>query len=85
MAHRKLDTEELDRLYRHSVTGASNAWRHLGLDPIHVGVDFASGQDYTCYTYARVPGRLRKLLRRIGLDRSKWEIKIIKQRLVKHG
>lgn len=44
-----------------------------------VGVDFAKGGDYSCYQIWKRPSRLRKLLRRTGLDKSVWEYKLIKQ------
>lgn len=43
----------------------------------HLGVDFGYGTDETCYTILKRPSRLRKWLRRIRLDWTKWEYKII--------
>ena len=44
---------------------------------LYLGVDFGTGRDETCYTIIKRPSRLRKWLRRIGLDWSKWEHKVI--------
>lgn len=49
------------------------------------GVDMAMGDDFTSYTIARIPGRFRRFLRRIGLDRSKWEYKIVSTGIVKNA
>lgn len=49
------------------------------LGEYYVGVDLANGDDHTAYTIAVTPSRLRKFLRRIRVDRSKWNMKIIKQ------
>lgn len=43
----------------------------------YLGVDFGRGDDETCYTIIKRPSRLRKWLRRTGLDRSRWGHKII--------
>lgn len=51
-----------------------------------IGVDMgAPGGDYTATSVFRTPGRLRKLLRRIGLDRSKWQFKLVRSDFTKHG
>lgn len=41
------------------------------------------GGDYTVIQYWKTPGRLRKLLRRIGLDRSMWERKLVKEKTIR--
>lgn len=44
------------------------------------GLDLASGKDMSCETVFRTPGKLRKFFRRIGLDKSTWEYKLVSQR-----
>lgn len=43
-----------------------------------IGMDFGNGKDYTCISYFKTPGRLRLLLRKIKLDRSRWTMKLVK-------
>lgn len=51
-----------------------------------MGVDIGQpGGDYTNVSVFRTPGRLRKLLRRIGLDRSRWQFKLVRSEFTKHG
>lgn len=75
----ELSSGKLAHRYRHSMSGASRPWQLLGLDSTHIGVDIAQGRDHSCWTIMRRPGRLRAFLRRIGVDRSTWEFKIIRQ------
>lgn len=48
-------------------------------DEYIVAVDMAApGSDYTVRVTYQIPGKIRKFFRRIGLDRSTWERKIIR-------
>ena len=44
-----------------------------------MGVDLAYGDDYSCYQVWKKPSRLRLFFRRIGLDKSTWERKLVKE------
>lgn len=66
--------------------GAIGEEGNLLRDNYVIGVDMGQpGGDYTATTVFRTPGRLRKLLRRIGLDRSKWEFRLVRSEFTKHG
>lgn len=50
----------------------------------HMGIDPAIPQgDYGCVTVWKAASRLRKLLRRTGLDSSTWEYEIVTQEFIK--
>lgn len=53
-------------------------------DSYTIGVDPGSPDgDYSCTVTMRRPGPLRKLLRKLKIDRSSWEYQIVKMELGK--
>lgn len=60
--------------------------QRLIADPIIVSYDVGSEKgDYSAMIVARTPGKLRKLLRRIGLDKSTWIYKVVDQAIIETG
>lgn len=43
------------------------------------------GGDYSVWTVYRRPGKIRKWLREIGLDRSTWQYKLVEMRTTVGG
>lgn len=50
---------------------------------VHVGIDMSNGQDFTVVSYWKKPSRLRIFLRRIGLDKSRWLYRLVKEEKIK--
>jgi len=56
----------------------------FGFGNYYFGIDPATPQgDYGCVTTWKKVGKFRKLLRRLKLDRSTWEYKIVNQEFIK--
>jgi hypothetical protein len=51
-------------------------------DNYRIGIDLGMGDDMSCYQIFRTPGKLRRFLRRIHLDRSTWEYKLVSSQFV---
>lgn len=47
------------------------------LDPKYISVDMGD-MDYSVVQTYRRPGKIRMLLRKLGIDKSTWEYKLIK-------
>lgn len=46
-----------------------------------ISVEPASGTDFGATTYLKNPGRLRRLARKLKLDKSTWEWKVVKHEI----